>query len=108
VTSKTIIIPAPQHEGHAIYTRQMAEIIADNVGCRVADVLISRPRKPLYELKKDGTLYKEPLEFMLTERVEGDEIFFLDNVLATGTTFQAANRLFKRKLKPLIYAEARI
>ncbi len=102
ITKNSIIIPAPQHEGFAIYTKQMADIIAKQTGCAIADILISKPRKTLYEQKLSGN--NNTLQFQLKESVYGDDIFFLDNVIDTGITFQTANKLLQGKLKPLIYA----
>ena len=98
----SILVPAPQHEGYAIYTKQIAEIIAKHIGCRVADVLISKPRETLYEAKLNKGFM--PLDFALKNEIVGEDIYFIDNVIDTGTTFRTANRLFKGKLMPLIYA----
>ena len=106
VSSRSVLVPAPQHEGFAIYTREIADIIAGQMKCRVADVLISSPRKPLYELKKHNV--EGLLEFRLREMIHGDEIFFVDNVIDTGMTFRAADRLLGGILKPLVYAEVKI
>lgn len=102
ITSNSILIPAPQHEGRAIYTKEIAEIIARQTGCRIADILKSAPRKPLYEQKK--LKQKMALGFYLEGRVDGDEVYFLDNMIDTGTTYREANRLLNWKLKPLVYA----
>lgn len=106
VNRDSILVPAPQHEGFAIYTREIADMIAGQTKCKVADVLISSPRKPLYELKKHNV--EGLLEFRLKEMIYGDEVFFLDNVIDTGTTFRAADSLLGGILKPLVYAEVRI
>lgn len=103
ITRNSIIVPAPQHEGFAIYTKEMAEIIASQTGCKIADILISKPRKTLYEEKL--TKKKNNLSFWLKEDIQGNDIYFLDNVIDTGITFQTANRLLQSKLKPLIYAK---
>lgn len=40
-----LIIPAPQHEGKAIYTLKIAEMIAEETGAVVIDILHSQQRK---------------------------------------------------------------
>jgi len=102
INKGSILVPAPQHEGYAIYTKEIAEIITDQVGCTIADVLKSKPRKTLYEQKANKE--KAILRFELISSVDGTEIYFLDNVINTGTTFREANRLLQGRLKPLVYA----
>jgi len=101
IKSGSILIPAPQHEGIAIYTKSICEIIAEKTGCRIADVLKSEPREMLYEQKKKG---KKEVWFSMKKEVAGTDLFFVDNVMDTGTTFREANRLLKGRLKPLVYA----
>ena len=102
ITSNSILIPAPQHEGRAIYTKKIAEILSRETGCRIADILKSAPRKPLYEQKK--LKQKMALGFYLEGQTYGDEMYFLDNVIDTGTTYREANRLLNGILRPLVYA----
>ena len=102
VTADSVLIPAPQHEGRAVYTKEIADIIAEQTGCKIADVLKSRPRRTLYEMKKQK-MY-DPLQFYLDGEAERNSLFFVDNVIDTGTTYKEANRLLKGKLKPLAYA----
>ncbi len=102
IEKQSILIPAPQHEGYAIYTRQIADIISEQTGCRVADVIKSSPRETLYRMKK--TNLKKPLGFILDKEVAGYNLFFIDNVLDTGMTFCEANKLFGGRLQPMVYA----
>ena len=97
----SVIIPAPQHTGDALYTKRIADIIAQNTGAKVSDILKCTPHETLYSLKKRKALVKP--EFFLTGDVSGEDIYFLDNVLDTGTTYFAAKKLINN-LKPLVYA----
>lgn len=102
ISAESILVPAPQHEGYAIYTRQIANIISEQIGCQVADVIKSRPRDTLYQMKVHNII--KPLGFMLDKVITGNDLFFIDNVIDTGITFREANRLFNGKLKSMVYA----
>jgi hypothetical protein len=78
VKRDSILVPAPQHEGYAIYTRQIADILSRETGCIIEDVLISQPRKTLYEQKMANNI--GIVQFELTKSIKGSDIFFLDNV----------------------------
>lgn len=101
VNKNTVIVPAPQHIGYAQYTKEIAEIVADETKALVKDVLRCKPHDGMYQMKRKGRV-KVP-EFYLTELIEGNEIYFLDNVIATGTTYREAKKLIKN-IQPLIYA----
>lgn len=100
------IIPAPQHEGKAIYTLKIAEMIADETGAVVLDILHSKERKTMYEQKlkgKDST----PIftaDINLRDLAKEKRIFFLDNVIDTGGTLRAAERALGRRMTPLVYS----
>ena len=99
-----LIIPAPQHEGKAIYTLQIAEMIADETGAVVIDILHSKERKTMYEQKLSGTV-SAPLFIADYKNLPKDKrIFFLDNVIDTGATLRAAERAVGRRLTPLVYS----
>ena len=99
-----LIIPAPQHEGKAIYTLQIAEMIADETGAIVIDILHSKERKTMYEQKLSGTV-SAPLFIADYKNLPKDKrIFFLDNVIDTGATLRAAERAVGRRLTPLVYS----
>lgn len=105
LSEKDYIVPAPQHTGRADYTLKIAKIISDKTGCKIADVLGCKPRDTLYNLKKkkgaknitDSGLY------LLTDKFPKYNVWFLDNVTATGTTFNDARKLIPH-IKPLIYS----
>lgn len=103
INANSIIIPAPQHEGYAIYTKQIAEIVARETKAKICDVLRCKPHEMLYKQKKKGRVIIPKL-YLTEQLIETGNIFFLDNVIDTGTTFNAANIIFKGNLKPLVYA----
>ena len=105
VDENSIIIPAPQHEGYAIYTKEIADILSQLTGAKVLDILRCVPHRPLYEQKSQLGKFNPPTMYIVGEIEYAEDMYFLDNVLATGTTFNQANRLFNNQLKPLIYAK---
>lgn len=102
ITQNSILIPAPQHIGCAVYTKQIADMIAKETKAQVKDVLKCDPHEMLYTQKLKGKLFVP--KFYLTETIEGNELFFIDNVIATGTTYKNANKLFNGKMQPIVYA----
>lgn len=106
IDNQSILIPAPQHEGYAIYTKSIAELIALKSGARVLDVIKSSPRKPLYEYKQKHMI--AVLNFYTTEEVVfgNQKVFLVDNVLHTGQTFSACQKILRHRLIPLMYGIA--
>ena len=93
-----ILIPAPQHQGYAIYTKYIAEEIAKETGAIVKDVVKSKPREMLYKNRNIN------LNFYTTEILNTQNtIFFVDNVISTGKTLNETSKLFGRYLEPLVY-----
>lgn len=103
IDENCLLIPAPQHEGYAIYTREIAEMIALKSGARVADIIRSNPRNTLYEYKQHNQ--KVALNFYATETLFADnqKVFLVDNVLHTGQTLQTCQRAVRHPLIPLVY-----
>jgi predicted amidophosphoribosyltransferase len=105
LTSKDYIVPAPQHTGRAEYTLEIAKIISKETGCKIADILGCKPRDTLYNLKKKNG--EKSIEdsglYLLTDKFPKYNIWFLDNVIATGKTFEDVRKLIPH-LKPLIYS----
>lgn len=101
--SNSILIPVPQHEGYAIYTKEIAVLIAKETGVEILDIIKSKPRKTLYEMKKN----KENiiLGFYTTSKYDlrGKNILLLDNVLATGKTIRECEKAVGYKMKPVVY-----
>lgn len=103
IDKNCLLVPAPQHEGYAIYTKVIAEMIASKSGAKVVDIIKSNPRKPLYEYKQNHQ--KITLNFELTEKlfVDIQKVFFVDNVLHTGQTLQTCEKIIGYQLIPLVY-----
>lgn len=103
------LVPAPQHTGNAEYTLEIANQMANNPyfhNLKVLDVLKCEPHETLYEQKKNGNRNAD-LNFYLadgTEIPKDGEIFFVDNVISSGNTFNEANKVCDGKLFPLVYA----
>lgn len=112
------IIPAPQHTGRAEYTLKIAKIVANETGAIVLDILRRTPEPSLYDQKLSDkenvggiNTKSAPNMFLAANEGQGENIpadgrlFFLDNVYATGKTFQTAKDLIGYRLMPLIYAK---
>jgi magnesium chelatase family protein len=109
---KVVLVPAPQHTGNAEYTLEIAKLIAaGNTNCDLLDVLKCEPHDTLYDQKKEGNRQPE-LNFYLKEGFDiasipsDTKIFFIDNVISSGNTFNTANNLFDGRLFPLVYASS--
>ena len=104
---KICLVPAPQHTGSAEYTLEIAnQIAALNPNCHVLDILKCEPHETLYSQKKNGDR-KGKLNFYLAEGAEIPEntpIFFVDNVISSGNTFNEANKTCGGNLFPLVYS----
>lgn len=103
LTSDDILIPIPQHTGNAEYTLDIANKISELTGAEVYDILKCKPHDTMYDQKKEG---KESLEVEMftTETVpEGKRVFFVDNVISTGTTYNEAIKHIPNMI-PLPYA----
>lgn len=105
LTPKDTIIPAPQHTGRAEYTLEIAKIVSEKTGCKIADVLGCVPRDTLYNLKKrhGSSSITDSGIYLLNNKFPKYNVWFLDNVTATGTTFNDARKLIPH-IKPLIYS----
>ena len=103
VRSGSVIIPAPQHEGFSVYTKQIAEIVSKETGAFVCDILKCVPHETMYHMKK-GRYIRKPVFYLADNIPSGNTFYFLDNVYDIGTTINGANRLFNGTLVPLVYA----
>lgn len=103
-----ILVPVPQHEGRAIYTLEIADGIAREVGAKVCDILRSKARKSLFETKKCGKIYIP--RFYKVGNVCGGSgrIVLIDNVIDTGVTIRSCIwSLGVRNIIALAYARVR-
>lgn len=92
VPPNSILVPIPSHDGTANATLKLANAIASITGSQVIDALKGKSRESLYVLKKKGVkVDSDYLGFFLgTELPNGKNVVFIDNVIATGTTANAA------------------
>lgn len=100
-----ILIPIPQHNGYSIYTKQIAQLISLQTNAIVEDIIKSKPRETLYELKKQNK--KVSLDFFLAKNLKEikSNVFLIDNVLDTGQTFFTCRNLLNGiNIIPLVYA----
>lgn len=107
LSERDTIVPAPQHTGKAEYTLQIAKMVSEHTGCRIADILECVPRETLYDLKKKkGSNRDIEIEtglYLSGEIPQNTTLWFLDNIIASGRTYLDAKKLIP-KLKPLPYA----
>lgn len=97
-----ILIPAPQHNGAAQYTLQMANLIASFTHAKVMNVLRCKPHIGIYEAKKKGLLLS--IQMYITEHIpQARRVLFVDNVIDTGATFIAAKNQIPN-IEPLTFA----
>lgn len=110
IDADCILVPAPQHVGYAVYTRDIADIIAEHTGAVVADVLRCTPGESRYESKKAGRQCAAPSMYAagLIGQAAGKRVLFIENVISTGATFLAAKRVVEGVygciLEPAAYA----
>ncbi len=97
-----IIVPSPQHNGEAEYTKDIANIVSKRTDAKVMDLLKCYPHVPLYEQKRKSITLE--LKMYMKEIFKSRHtVYFLDNVIATGQTYKEAERLIS-DIKPLVYA----
>lgn len=104
VNKSSILIPAPQHTGNAEYTLEIANIVSDATGAKVCDILKRCPENPLYKVKAKGDIAIPSL--YVTGRMPSikSNVFFVDNVISTGTTFNTACKTIGINMSPLVFA----
>ena len=92
IPPNSILVPVPSHTGNADCTLKLANAIAKITGSDVVDALKGKSRRSLYEMKKNGEkIDSDYLGFYLDRPIEsGKNVIFVDNVIATGTTANAA------------------
>lgn len=114
--SDCFLVPAPQHTGKAEYTLEICELIKEQVpyDVTILDIMGCTPRETLYAIKKawqeqsgrkDLSNQKFSSGMYLIDAIDDLEgpIYFVDNVVSTGTTLRDAEDLIPR-IKPLVFA----
>lgn len=108
VRHSDILIPVPGRGGRAKSTLSMAQAIARVSGATVADIIAGNKRESMYIAKANGrTLTAKELGFRLLGDIpeaSGGHYLLVDNIIATGTTMQAALQLIPNA-KPLAFAK---
>ena len=89
-----LLVPIPSHCGYATYTLE----IVKQMGYQYIDVLKCRVREPLYNLKKQNkNVSIEDLGFYTIDIIPTNKnVYFIDNVYATGLTARAAQSIFSK------------
>ena len=106
----TYLVPAPNHNGKAEYTYDIARIIGLKINAPVFNILECKPHETLYEQKKknlepDVELFLNDYgKSVISNFPEGrNYIYLIDNCISTGLTFNKAAELING-LIPAVYA----
>lgn len=100
-----VLIPAPNHNGYAEYTLRIAKQIEKMSGARVCDCIRVLPHDMCY---KAGTQLRYCDKrnlihlYMASHIIAGNRYLFVDNVIDTGATYDAASEIVPT-LKPLVF-----
>lgn len=102
-----ILVPAPNHCGRAVYTLEIAKIIAEMTGARIEDCIVMKPRKCLYiaNIKRTFTDKYNELSMNLIRDIDlthRGRILLIDNVIDTGATYLTAKKLLP-EIIPMCY-----
>lgn len=102
-----ILVPIPGHSGDTSANVALAERIAAITGSRVADVLRRQAGQSQRDARVAGRRTMKPAEFGMvsTEPLDGDNVFFVDNVISSGATIRAARDAVGGG-KGLVYAKS--
>lgn len=99
------LVPAPQHCGYAEYMLEIAELVSDMTGAAVLDIVACEPHEGQHARKLSGSLSLDGIPCWLTDGYPEDgKIFFLDNVISSGVTYESVAALFDCPVYPLVYA----
>jgi len=102
-----ILVPIPGHTGETTANVALAERIAAITEGRVADVLKRQAGQSQRDARVAGRRTMKPVEFGMvsTETLDGDNVFFVDNVISSGATIRAARDAVGGG-KGLVYAKS--
>ena len=102
-----ILVPIPGHTGDTSANAALADRIAEITGGRVADVLKRKAGASQRDARVAGQRTLKPAEFGMvsTETLNGDNVFFVDNVISSGATIRAARDAVGGG-KGLVYAKS--
>ena len=106
----TYLVPAPNHNGKAEYTYDIARIVGLKINAPVFNILECKPHETLYEQKKKNLEPEVELflndygKSVISNFPEGrNYIYLIDNCISTGLTFNKAAELING-LIPAVYA----
>lgn len=106
----TYLVPAPNHNGKAEYTYDIARIVGLKINAPVFNILECKTHETLYEQKKknlepDVELFLNDYgKSVISNFPEGrNYIYLIDNCISTGLTFNKAAELING-LIPAVYA----
>lgn len=106
----TYLVPAPNHNGKAEYTYDIARIVGLKINAPVFNILECKPHETLYEQKKknlepDVELFLNDYGKSVISNFPEDRnyIYLIDNCISTGLTFNKAAELING-LIPAVYA----
>lgn len=104
INNSDILIPVPQHNGNAEYTKRIAELVALQTGADVFDIVKCYPHEQLYIQKYKG-MKEIDLDFYLTSNIpNGRRLVLIDNVISTGETIFRISKLLNKPVLPLVFA----
>lgn len=96
----TYLVPAPNHNGKAEYTYDIARIVGLKINAPVFNILECKPHETLYEQKKKNLEPEVELflndygKSVISNFPEGrNYIYLIDNCISTGLTFNKAAEL---------------
>lgn len=88
------LIPVPNRSGHAGSMLLLCQELSKLANCTVHDIVRGRERKSMYDAKKAGELLNEDdFGYYIDGKIPNGNIYFVDNVLATGTTMKYLRKL---------------
>ena len=93
---KMVLIPMPGASGYPGYMESVVNELGERTGLQTANSLFSTEHEPLYDLKKNGTVYEQlpDIKFEMDGTLPAGTIAVLvDNVLDTGKTLSQASKV---------------
>lgn len=92
IPKDAVLVPIPSHSGRTTDMLALAEAISDRTGAEVSDILRCKPHQSQYEAKKEEKpLTPEEIGMTATRKIPMTKIpIFIDNVIDTGATAEAA------------------
>jgi len=96
VKSNNILVPIPNSKGDTSANLTLAKEISKITGAQVSDILsLKNDRDSNLSLHKSGKprLHPQKLGMVLKDKINNNDVLFIDNVLSSGSTIRAAINL---------------